>query len=619
MKKPFVLTFQSFMSGFYFTIIMCGLLLSTPVRAQLPTAQQISSQMKVGWNLGNTLESPDGETSWGGTITTQAIIDKVKASGFNTVRVPVAWFSHSNHDTNVIDAAWLARVKQVVDYCMKANMYVIINSHWDRGWLDQHINVADSKQINARQYAYWTQIANTFKDYGDHLLFAGTNEPPVDNADQMSILLSYHQSFVNAVRATGGNNSSRTLVIQGPSTDIEKTNTLMNVLPTDKIANRLMVEVHYYSPSQFAILEKDADWGNMVYYWGNGYHSLTDTSRNATWGEESFVDYCFGLMKTKYIDKGIPVILGEFAAPNRNLTAPSDQGLFLASRQHYYRYVVKSAISKGLVPICWDRNKDMFDRTTLTVLDQATINSIMIGAGISKPVYVTLTNAATRLLMDGMYRFSDGSSAGQYANSGSGAQQWEIETIGSYVRIKNKESGLYLDGLGSNVNSSTVSQKNISNSYNQQWQKVVSGNYIKFKNRATGLYIDGLGKSANGIDLGQYKSSSSYNQQWTITTLSSTSKMAIATASVDEIENQEAKYQITLYPNPFSSAITLQVDEPNKINDISIFDMTGKLIESIQHSEITSSMSIGSSLTPNIYIVKVSSTDGAKSFKIIKK
>jgi hypothetical protein len=195
-------------------------------------------------------------------------------------------------------------------------------------------------------------------------------------------LLSYHQTFINAVRATGSNNSSRTLVIQGPSTDITKTKNLMNTMPTDQIANRLIVEIHYYTPWQFCGLTQDESWGRMFYYWGAGYHSATDTTRNATWGEESDVEYLFGLMKTKFIDAGIPVINGEFAAFRRTLSPPSDQTLHNASIEYFHRYVVQSAISNGIIPFHWDVNMGLFNRSTGAVRDRALLNAIMQGAGI---------------------------------------------------------------------------------------------------------------------------------------------------------------------------------------------------------------------------------------------
>ncbi|MDP4210541.1 MAG: glycoside hydrolase family 5 protein [Bacteroidota bacterium] len=379
MKKNFAILSLFFRERFRFVVLVVGLLMSISAGAKLPTAQKIAGQMTIGWNLGNTLEAICGEDAWGGGHTSQRLIDSVKAAGFNTVRLPVSWFCHSDTVASVIDKEWLARVKEIVDYCIKDDMYVILNMHWDKGWLENRVNKANQNIVNKRQHVYWTQIANYFKDYDEHLLFAGANEPNAHDSIQMSVLLNYHQTFIDAVRATGGNNSSRTLIIQGPSTDVDDTYKLMNTMPKDKIADRLMAEVHYYTPFQFCLLEKDADWGNMVYYWGKDYHSATDTMRNASWGEESDVEKKFDSMKAKFVDKGIPVIIGEFAAGKRKLSPPSDQALHNASVEYYYKYVVKSAISKRLIPICWDVPMGLFNRNTGEVLDRGIINAITQG------------------------------------------------------------------------------------------------------------------------------------------------------------------------------------------------------------------------------------------------
>lgn len=363
---------------FRFIVLVLVFLISASAGAQLPTAKQISGKMKIGWNLGNTLEAtwvPRNSFS----TTTQTAIDSVKAAGFNTVRLPVAWFYHSDTITSKIDAAWLAHVKKIVDYCIKDSMYVIINAHWDKGWLENRVNAANKDIVNARQQKYWTQIANYFKDYDEHLLFAGANEPNAHDATGTAILLSYHQTFIDAVRATGGNNSSRTLIIQGPSTDISNTDKYMNTLPTDQIEKRLMVEVHYYTPWNFCGLNEDASWGKMFYYWGKGNHSTTDAGRNATWGEEAEMDKLLNLMKTKFIDKGIPVIMGEYGAFRRKLSAPSDQALHNASIEYYYRYFMKSATQKGIITYCWDTG-GIFNFTTGKIKDKAVLNAIMQGA-----------------------------------------------------------------------------------------------------------------------------------------------------------------------------------------------------------------------------------------------
>jgi hypothetical protein len=199
---------------------------------------------------------------------------------------------------------WLDRVKEVVQYCVDNDMYVIVNVHWDGGWLENNVTDAKKDENNAKQKAFWEQIATELRGFDEHLLFASANEPSVDNAAQMAVLTSYHQTFIDAVRSTGGKNAYRNLIIQGPSTDIEKTNKLMLTLPTDKVANRIMAEVHYYTPYQFCLMDKDADWGKMFYYWGANYHSTTDTDRNATWGEEADLDKYFLSMKNTVCRQG---------------------------------------------------------------------------------------------------------------------------------------------------------------------------------------------------------------------------------------------------------------------------------------------------------------------------
>ena len=384
-KTSFLKSIELFFNRRSLTIFLFVLFVNISLFSQLRTAQQISNQMKVGWNLGNTLEAIGGETAWGNPTTSQKLIDSVKAAGYDAVRLPCAWDGHTTN--GIINAAWIARVKEVVDYCINDSMYVILNIHWDGGWLENNVTTSAQDAVNAKQQNYWTQIANYFKDYDEHLLFASANEPNVEDATGMSVLLSYHQTFINAVRATGGNNRSRTLIIQGPSTDIDKTNNLMNTMPTDSIANRLMVEVHYYTPWQFCGMTEDATWGTMFYYWGNGYHSTTDVTRNATYGEESQLDNYLGLMKTKFVDKGIPVILGEYGAVKRTLTGNSDQLLHIASRLYFYKYFVKSAVNKGIIPFNWDtgpygnNTMGIFDRNTGAVVDQGLLDAIMQGAG----------------------------------------------------------------------------------------------------------------------------------------------------------------------------------------------------------------------------------------------
>jgi hypothetical protein len=222
-------------------------------------AVELAAKIKLGWNLGNTLEAmvnttSGSETVWGNPLTTKAHIDLVKASGFNAVRLPCSWNGYlENTATAEIKLSWLNRVKEVVQYCVDNDMYVLLNIHWDGGWLDENISAAKQQVTRAKQKALWEQIATHLRDFDEHLMFASANEPPVDNADKMTILNSYHQAFMDAVRSTGGKNAHRVLVVQGPSTDIEKTAELMTTLPSDAVANRLMVEVHYYTGEMITI------------------------------------------------------------------------------------------------------------------------------------------------------------------------------------------------------------------------------------------------------------------------------------------------------------------------------------------------------------------------------
>ncbi len=377
-------------------LFLLSILISfTAFGQNLPTATETAEEMTIGWNLGNTLEAIGGETAWGNPRATQNLIDSVKAAGFNTIRIPVAWDDNADQSTLEIDPSWMARVKEVVDYCINDDLYAILNIHWDGGWLEENCTESAQASVNEKQEEYWTQIAEYFKDYGGNLLFASANEPNVDNATQMAVLNSYHQTFIDAVRATGGNNSSRVLIIQGPSTDIEKTDELMNTLPNDNIEDRLMAEIHYYTPWNFCGLEEDADWGNMFYYWGEGNHSETDTERNPTWGEEDVVEEFFQLMKTKFVDQDIPVILGEYGAIKRTSLSGDALDLHLQSREYYYTYVTEAAVRYGLIPVYWDNGASdfaLFDRNTGEVTDQGALDALMAGIGSTQVDHNSLSS-----------------------------------------------------------------------------------------------------------------------------------------------------------------------------------------------------------------------------------
>lgn len=344
-------------------------------------AVQLAAKFHLGWNIGNTLEAIGGETAWGNPLISESYIKAVKAQGFNAIRLPCAWNQYADKATAKIQDSWLSRVKQVVQYCVDNDMYVLLNIHWDGGWLDNNINSQKKDSVNAKQQAFWEQIATTMRDFDEHLMFASANEPPAEDAAQVAILASYHQTFVNAVRSTGGRNSYRVLVVQGPSTNIEKTYDLMNTLPTDAVQDRLMVEIHYYSPSQFCLLmDGDASWGKMFYYWGTGHHSTIEPDRNATWGEESDVDASFARMKTKYTDKQVPVLMGEYGTYRRdnNKYAPKDLATHNDAVDYWLTYVTRQAIINGVKPFYWDTGGAL-DRRNNTVLDKRTIDALIAG------------------------------------------------------------------------------------------------------------------------------------------------------------------------------------------------------------------------------------------------
>jgi aryl-phospho-beta-D-glucosidase BglC (GH1 family) len=343
------------------------------------TATQLSAKINLGINIGNTLEAPN-EGEWVPEKITESYIKFLKQLGFNAIRLPCSWdWNHIiDRDKAKIDPAWLDRVKEIVGWCVANDMYVVVNIHWDNGWLERNITPAKKDGINAKQKAYWEQIATALRDFDEHLIFASANEPDAPTAEKVALLLSFHQTFINAVRSTGGKNSYRVLVVQGPNTDIARTNTLMNELPTDETPNKLMVEIHFYTPGQFANSDKDYDGWPMYYYWGTGNMSTIEPERNAVNVEdEDAIESLFGLMKTKFIDKGIPVIMGEYAAYRRfdPNYLPKDMAKHEASVNYWNGFVTKKMVEYGIDPFFWEVGF-VLDRKNNAVLNQGVIDAI---------------------------------------------------------------------------------------------------------------------------------------------------------------------------------------------------------------------------------------------------
>jgi aryl-phospho-beta-D-glucosidase BglC (GH1 family) len=350
------------------------------VAQTLPTATQVVSGIKVGWNLGNSLEAICSETAWGNAATTQQLINRVKAAGFNAIRIPASWDCHANLSTVVIDARWMARVKEVVDYAYGQGMYVVLNIHWDKGWLQDHPTFPFQDAVNRKQQAYWTQIANTFKSYDEHLMFAGTNEVHADyntpTREHNTVQQSYNQTFVDAVRATGGNNASRTLVVQTYNTNISHGLEFFK-LPTDPVAGRLVVEVHHYDPYDYTLNPK-----GLCLSWGAPYPSQGDCA----WAQEAFHDQIFAKVKSRWVDQGTPVIMGEYGVALR-------PKLSLEARQYYLGYVNKAARINGIKTFYWDNGVQpgrndafaLFDRRTGAVVDPGALAAVLKGAGVGEP------------------------------------------------------------------------------------------------------------------------------------------------------------------------------------------------------------------------------------------
>lgn len=394
--------------------------------AQLPDAATIAPKMYPGWNLGNTMEANNsgqnftnnvglgGETAWQSTKTTQEVIDFVKSQGFRSVRIPCNWVcGHISDASSVtIDAQWMARVKEIVDYCIGSGLYVLLNDHYDGGWVEKSFTDISEATITkncATMQTIWTQIANTFRDYDEHLLFGGLNEPDCSNQAQTNALIRYEQAFIDAVRATGGNNATRTLVVQGPGTDIEKTNDWFDVTQLTDAAGsgRLMVEVHYYTPPQFTGVWEN---GAPIYFWGSGNHVASGawTKYNATWGEESDVQQYFQLMKTKFADKGYPVLLGEYGANWRKFSNTYVQNKHNASIKAFNKTVCQEAVNHGMIPFLWDIN----------VANQGTPASSSVGSdGI-----MTVINRANRTVFctPAMEGITEGSAAATWGGPTSG-------------------------------------------------------------------------------------------------------------------------------------------------------------------------------------------------------
>ncbi|HEX3853388.1 MAG TPA: glycoside hydrolase family 5 protein [Polyangiaceae bacterium] len=323
---------------------------------------------------------PEGETAWGNPKVSQELINAVAHVGFGLVRIPVTWAKHMGPAPDyAIEPNWFERVDQVLGYARNAGLYAVINVHHDGAdgfkgvqWItlkdaNGETTEANNAQVRARFVAVWTQIAKHFANAGEELLFESMNEIH-DGYGQpdprhYTFINQLNQEFVNLVRASGGNNQKRSLVVPGYNTNIDQTLEGFT-LPRDSAENRLILSVHYYDPYLFALQGKTHTWGNA-------------SPGHDDFGQEDYVVKQFDKLKTSFIDRGVPVLMGEYGATNQ--AGAEDY------RRYYMEYVTKAAVMRGIVPVYWDNGgtgsgaekSGLFDRASSEVKYPGILGAMM--------------------------------------------------------------------------------------------------------------------------------------------------------------------------------------------------------------------------------------------------
>ncbi|WP_143318290.1 cellulase family glycosylhydrolase [Clostridium sp. HBUAS56017] len=385
---------------FLFTTAISGLNNASAATTLSSDFNQLNStkivyEMGAGWNLGNQLEATDGngnpsETAWGNPTITKTLIKKVKEAGFRTIRIPVSYLNKIGSAPNyTIASSWLTRIKEVVDYAYSEGLFVIINMHGDGyptvsgSWLLCNSN--DQATIKAKYQKAWEQIANTFSNYNERLIFESMNEefdgtytPP--NRTYYSNINAYNQIFVDTVRQTGGNNSARWLLIPGWNTNIDYTvGDYGFVIPTDNYRSntipssekRIMISAHYYSPWDFC-----GDQSGKTTQWGQ---TSKDSTKKSTWGQEDYLNSQFKAMHDKFTAQGYPVVIGEFGSVDKT----NDDSTNNTYRAIFTQKVCSTAKNYGAVPVVWDNGYNgqygfgLFNRSNATVTQQGIIDAIM--------------------------------------------------------------------------------------------------------------------------------------------------------------------------------------------------------------------------------------------------
>lgn len=319
------------------------------------TTMELVKEMGVGINLGNTFEScgswiddsevKNFETAWGSPVITQKMIQGMADEGFGVLRIPVAWSNMMDFDNDYqINADYMARVKEVTEWALDADMYVIVNIHWDSGWWEDFPTKTD--ECMHRYERMWQQICDGFAEYDEHVMFESLNEEggwssvwdqwagtQEQKEQSYGLLNEINQKFVDLVRSQDNNNAKRHLLIAGYITDVDLTCDPLFKMPEDPM-NRCAVSVHYYSPSSFAIADDSTTWATPRTFWGTGAdYTELKTQMNK--------------LKTTFVDNGVPVIIGECASASRLNKEASEL-------VRYNLAVIGEAVDNELCPVIWD-------------------------------------------------------------------------------------------------------------------------------------------------------------------------------------------------------------------------------------------------------------------------
>lgn len=318
------------------------------------SSMELISELTAGWNLGNTLDATGGsglssETSWGNPETTKEMMDTVKAAGFNIIRIPTTWARHLD-DENNIDPEWMDRVQEIVDFTIDENTYVIINLHHEE-WNNTFIEKKDATVEKMKKV--WSQIAERFKDYDEHLIFEGQNEPRKKGTDLewsggdeecWEFVNATNMAFVETVRNSGGNNAKRHLMIPGYCATSDPIGPKMIQLPEND--DKIIVSVHAYTPYGFALSDTPSS-------------KFSSKRKNATRDIDSLAE----MLETSYINNNIAVIIGETGARNKDN---------LESRVDWAGYYTARMRKSGITCIWWDNGSVKGNGENFGLLDRRT-------------------------------------------------------------------------------------------------------------------------------------------------------------------------------------------------------------------------------------------------------